>query len=208
MHIYYMLTLRFICIICKTRRTDSESQSGVSCGVKRGRQAIAYTMYVCMYVCACVCGSSYVHTKTRLWKCSEKRVGCEGKQTTNGARNRLRCFVGCHDEGAQGIRRRKGKGVRALWLQLFWHVWKFLETNVIKTTRNTHTHMHAHSAAHTPKVLGFFISCELKVYACVCVVFAFGLFAGIFACWPALKMALMKEFWFYSKLVSCFHLIF
>lgn len=59
MHIYYMLTLRFICIICITWLTDTESQSGVSCGVKRGRQAIAYTMYVCMYVCA----SSYVHTK-------------------------------------------------------------------------------------------------------------------------------------------------
>lgn len=191
MHIYYMLTLRFICIICKTRRTDSESQSGVSCGVKRGRQAIAYTMYVCMYVCACVCGSSYVHTKTRLWKCSEKRVGCEGKQTTNGARNRLRCFVGCHDEGAKRIRRGE-KWVRALWLQLFWHVWKFLETNVIKTTRNTHTHMHAHSAAHTPKVLGFFICCELKVYACVfvCVLFLLSvclpafLRAGLHLKWP------------------------
>lgn len=207
MHIYYMLTLRFICIICKTRRTDSESQSGVSCGVKRGRQAIAYTMYVCMYVCACVCGSSYVHTKTRLWKCSEKRVGCEGKQTTNGARNRLRCFVGCHDEGAKWIRRGE-KWLRALWLQLFWHVWKFLETNVIKTTRNTHTHTHTQPRTH-PKCLAFLLAASWKcMCVCVCVVFAFGLFAGIFACWGALKMALMKEFWFYSKLVSCFHLIF
>lgn len=53
----------------------------------------------------------------------------------------------------------------------------------------------------------------MRVSECVCCFFfAFGLFqllfAGIFACWPALKMALMKEFWFYSKLVSCFHLIF
>lgn len=55
MHIYYMLTLRFICIICKTWLTDTESQSGVSCGVKRGRQAIAYTMYVCMCVPALMC---------------------------------------------------------------------------------------------------------------------------------------------------------
>jgi len=39
-----------------------------------------------------------------------------------------------------------GRG-RRLWFQLFWHVWKFLETNVIKTTRNTHTfiRLHAHS---------------------------------------------------------------
>lgn len=151
MHIYYMLTLRFICIICKTWLTDTESQSWVSCGVKRGRQAIAYTMHVC--------ASSYVHTKTRLWKCSEKRVGCEGKQTTNSARNRLRCFVGCHDEGTK--REVRGEdGERVLWLQLFWHVWKFLETNVIKTTRNTHTHTHTHtrtlSRAHTQSAWLFY----------------------------------------------------
>jgi len=32
-----------------------------------------------------------------------------------------------------------------LRLHLFWHVWKFLETNVIKTSRNTHAHTHTHA---------------------------------------------------------------
>lgn len=47
----------------------------------------------------------------------------------------------------------------ALWLQLFWHVWKFLETNVIKTTRNTYKHTHTlarFACAHTQSAWLFY----------------------------------------------------